>query len=209
MNNLNEIINNKVSNIGSLCLYLRKREELLNELNNNFPLELQQKLTLSQKIWCYRKNDQCVYCRCGKLKKWLDNKRGWRITCGDNNCVTITRKETNVKVYGCDNPIKNKDIREKIYNTNIEKYGYKSPAKNEKIKEKISNKWNDKTSEEKKEIQEKRNSTWENKTHEEKEDVVKKRKETIKNLSENEKSDTNMFEQIWFRICHWIGFSSK
>ena len=34
------------------------------------------------------------------------------------------------KKYGCDYPIQNLDIREKIKNTNIEKYGVDNPMKN-------------------------------------------------------------------------------
>ena len=45
-------------------------------------------------------------------------------------------KETCIKKYGVDNPIKLPEIREKIKQTNLEKYGYENPMSSDEIKEK-------------------------------------------------------------------------
>lgn len=52
----------------------------------------------------------------------------------------LKRKNTNIEKYGCENPLSNKEVREKISKTTIEKYGMKvSPKSLAKIKERASN----------------------------------------------------------------------
>jgi hypothetical protein len=47
--------------------------------------------------------------------------------------------ETNIKKYGVENPLQNKEIMNNMKNTNIKKYGVENPFQNDKIKNKIKN----------------------------------------------------------------------
>lgn len=45
---------------------------------------------------------------------------------GCRNCSRIKYRETNMKKYGVDNPMKMDEIKNKTFNTNMKKYGVKS-----------------------------------------------------------------------------------
>lgn len=185
---LKNIINDKKKNIGSLCLYLKKRPELIEELNS----ELNEKLinlTLPQKIWCFLNNSHNVFCNCGELKKWKDSKTGWRETCGNKMCIVEKRKKTNINIYGIDNPMKNNEIKNKTRETNIIKYGFNVPSKNNEIKNKISNVLNNRSDEDKESTKIKKIKNWNNKSFDEKENILIKRKKTNSSKSEKELDD--------------------
>ena len=139
---LKEIINSKKDNIGSLCLYLMKRPNLLNELDNY--ILINKKLTLSQKIYIYM-NGVNIKCDCGKLKKWKSFKYGWYKTCGTKECIRKCTKLTNIENFGEDNPMKNEIIKNKSQKTTYDRYGFTSATKNYIIREKIKNKLNNRT----------------------------------------------------------------
>lgn len=75
-------------------------------------------------------------CKCGNINisRFCDfkNKNSRCRECGKDS-----RKETNMKRYGADCPLQNKEIQEKIKETNMERYGCENPFQNEAIKEKI------------------------------------------------------------------------
>jgi len=181
--NLKEIINDKKNNIGSLCLYLSKRPLLIEELNN---FTQQNNLSLSQKIYNYINDDVNIKCECGELKKWRSFKYGWTKTCGSKKCIKNSTIETNMKIYGTDNPMKNLEIKEKSQQKIFEKYGVTSAAKNDEIKEKIRNKLNNKTIEEKRLTIKKREDSWIKKNSEEKNKIKAKTAKTNANKSNEE-----------------------
>ena len=51
-------------------------------------------------------------------------------------CEDCYREKQSLDKYGCINPMRSKEIRNKIEKTNIEKYGFKCPLQNEEIQEK-------------------------------------------------------------------------
>ena len=59
-----------------------------------------------------------------------------------NECSVCNGKikstNTNIKKYGVENPLQNKDIKNKMKKTNLEKYGVENPFQNEDIKNKIT-----------------------------------------------------------------------
>ena len=197
---LYDIINNKKNNIGSLCSYIKNHDNLLNELE----LKINDiNLILPQKIWFYYNNIDISYqyCQCGKQKVWLGFKHGWRKTCGNKECIDKQRKTTNLKKYGVDNPLKNKNIRDKIKITLLDKYGVNYPIQSISIMNKIKktihdkygvyhpmqsdiiklknlNTWNNKTDDDLLKIKEKKISTWNNKTEIIKKEIDNKRKTT-------------------------------
>ena len=183
--NLNDIINDKKNNIGSLCLYLNKRPELLKELNDFVNLEI----SLVQKIWIFVNKREDIYCDCGILKKWKSFKDGWRVTCGNNDCIINHRKKINIEKYGFDNPMKNNDVKNKVIKTNIEKYGFKTPAENDIIKSKMSNSLKSRSQEDKTKTKTKLKETWNNKTEEEIEVIKNKKRFTNDKKEEKEKED--------------------
>lgn len=186
MEELDYIIDNKRANIGSLCLYLNKNPELLKELNDYIDLSI----PLVQKIWIYYNKNKDIYCSCGKLKKWKSFKDGWRSTCGDNKCIIEHRKNTNMKLYGFENPMMNIEIKNKVFETNIKKYGFKSPAKNKDIKLKMSKTLENRNEYDKNQTKLKLKKTWENKTEDEIQIIKNKRKFTSENKSELDKEET-------------------
>jgi hypothetical protein len=64
---------------------------------------------------------------------------GFCMSCSKLNRIVKT-KETFLLNYGCDNPNKIQEIRDKIYNTNLKKYGHIYLFKSEEVKNKIKTK---------------------------------------------------------------------
>jgi hypothetical protein len=180
---LEEIIDEKKHNIGSLCLFLNKRPKLIKELNDF----VKEDLTLPQKIYIYINNDFNIKCDCGKTKKWKSFKYGWYKTCGDKKCIKKSTIKTNIENYGFNNPMKNKEILKKSQQKIFEIYGVTSAAKNDIIKEKISNKLNSRTKKDKLKTIKKRNEIWNNKSNEEKNNIKKKTANTNLNKTNEEK----------------------
>ena len=189
---LHEIIRDKINNIGSLCLFINKRKDLLDEINNKIQIDI----SLVQKIWCYINGIENIYCDCGKIKKWKSFKDGWRITCGDKNCIINHRKNTNIKIYGVENPMKNEKIKNKAIETNIKKYGFNSPTKNDNIKLKISKSLKNRSVEDKKLTTLKLKETWNKKTNDEIDIIKNKIKYTKDNKNEIEKENTKNKRKI-------------
>ena len=65
---------------------------LLNKLNDVVKLEI----PLVQKIWIFVNKSEDIYCDCGKLKKWKSFKDGWRVTCGEDECIKNHRNTITV-----------------------------------------------------------------------------------------------------------------
>ena len=163
-----ELINsNKKSN--GFSKLLKNNKDLYNELIKSTvlldsyykdPSELQRLRFLF--------NEKCInYCNCGKPRGWRNFYRGYNKTCGSNNCIKESNKESSKKYYqdnfgvdhlfqldsfkekfkesslekyGVDNPGKSKDIIEKIKKTNLDRYGETSWIKIDKNKKKIAEK---------------------------------------------------------------------
>ena len=167
---LKKAIEEKCGNIGALTSYISHREEMLNELKSFFNTDFE--YSIPEMIKSYQLNDFTdKKCICGKKLKWKDFQDGWRISCGDKICITSIRKNSNIEKYGVDNPMKNKNIKDKVIktlterygvdnpmksdiiiervkNTNLERYGVENPMKNDDIKNKVRESWNSKTEEE-------------------------------------------------------------
>ena len=65
---------------------------------------------------------------------------GYGTYCSQKCTSQATRsivKETNLKKYGVEYPLQNKEILEKVVNTNLKKYGVRSPLSNCNVREKI------------------------------------------------------------------------
>lgn len=53
-------------------------------------------------------------------------------------CTKCTRKNTNIKKFGCENPFQSKEIKEKIKNTTLERYGVTNVNKLKIVRDKIN-----------------------------------------------------------------------
>lgn len=53
-------------------------------------------------------------------------------------CEDCYRCEKSMKLYGVDNPMKSKELLDKVAKTNFERYGYRSPLQNNKVKHKAN-----------------------------------------------------------------------
>jgi len=70
------------------------------------------------------------------LNKYTENKnRGGYYGC--KKCSRLKFKETNMKIYGVDNPMKLETIKEKVEKTNMKRYNVKTTLLEPKTKEKI------------------------------------------------------------------------
>jgi len=83
---------------------------------------------------------------CGNTKKlkyfvYFKNVNKHGIYTCSQKCCQIKVNKTNKEKYGCDRPIQNKHIREKLEKTNIIKYGYSVCSRNEEIIDKIKDKY--------------------------------------------------------------------
>ena len=96
-----------------------------------------------QKVYYYFNNLSAVpKCYCGNNVKFKNGVDGWLVFCSkkcqaNSDDIKQKRIKTNIKKFGCENPMQNKDIQ-KIYISNIlEKYGVDNISKLDSIKEKI------------------------------------------------------------------------
>ena len=82
---------------------------------------------------------KCVVC--GKELEASKARRGIRccsIKCGNNDPYSMEkRKATNIKKYGCDNPLSNKLVREKIKKTMVDRYGVENALESKKFLDKM------------------------------------------------------------------------
>lgn len=155
----NLIIEKSTNNIGAFSSYIKKNKEMMEYINQNIPSECIE-LKTSEKLWYYiNEIDNIQLCICGNTKKYIGLKNGYYVTCGSKECSMESRKNTNIKKYGFENPMKNKDvvnkgkqtvlenwdnkhymynndIKNKIKKTNISKYGVEYPIQNEDILQK-------------------------------------------------------------------------
>ena len=96
-----------------------------------------------QKVYYYfNKLSEIPKCYCGNDVKFKNGIDGWLIYCSkkcqaNSDDTKQKRIKTNIKKFGCENPMQNKDIQ-KIFKSNVlEKYGVDNISKLDSIKEKV------------------------------------------------------------------------
>jgi len=85
------------------------------------------------------KEEICLNPNCSNITNFININKGYRKYCSYKCSILCTREErknTCIKKYGVDNPLKNKDMQKKRRETLIKKYGVDNPLKNKSIKEK-------------------------------------------------------------------------
>lgn len=134
--NLLEYVNIK----GSTCLRFHSLYNKLLISTSFLPLGAK----TARRLWHIRNDIDvipiCPICKIGP-RKWLytEYQTHCSARCGANNEHTkITRKNSNIKKYGVDNPRKSPTIKQNIQNTWLEKYGVDNPNKHPDVREKIS-----------------------------------------------------------------------
>lgn len=75
--------------------------------------------------------------KCSNKSEITNNKRRLNYTDDFKRRITENREKTLISRYGVDNPMKIKEVRNKLVETNVEKYGVNCVFKSEEIKEKI------------------------------------------------------------------------
>lgn len=194
------------TNIGALSGFLRSKRniEYYNYLINNINVDYEKyDLTISQMVY-YLLNDisEPLVCICGKHRKFIGYKNGYRESCGDKECYVKKREETCLKKYGVRNPQMNEDIvsktqktvleryngkhfmydenvRQKFNTTMKERYGTEWAMQNDDIKDKSFESWSNKSEEELEHIKQKRIDTFKNKTDEDRMQIQEKKVQTI------------------------------
>jgi hypothetical protein len=80
---------------------------------------------------------------CGNLydtqwRKYLKiENKGDKHCCGLKECISKKRKETSLKQWGVDNPMKSSKVKEKLENSILEKWGVNHYSKTDEFKDKI------------------------------------------------------------------------
>ena len=128
--------------------WLNKHPEIKEYLNNRYKDSLSRQETLYRILCNIEKRPTCVIC--GKPvvfeagHRFNRNRNGWPflLHCSPkcqrlNTDVTLKRKNTCIKKYGVDNPIKSEDIQKQISKTNLKRYGSENVFASQKIKDKI------------------------------------------------------------------------
>lgn len=122
-----EQLKNAGSNIGN---FLNKRNHVeLRDKIFSFTKFLPESAFVIQRVWHVINNIndtvKCEMCTTG-ITKWSHNSKSYRHFC----CIKCSRKQstktakiTFIKNYGVDNPLKNKEIKERVSATMQEKYG--------------------------------------------------------------------------------------
>lgn len=179
---IDDVVNEKKGNIGSLTSFIRKREYLLKELTDRF--NYVHSYTIPEMCRCVVYNDYSKrLCSCGSFLKWQDFANGWRQSCGKRECFDKVRINTYIDRYGFDNPRKNKDVIEKGKET----YHKKSDKEKKAIRDKILITVNNKSDEEKQTIIDRRLNAFNAKSDEEKQAIIDKRANTVNSKSDEEK----------------------
>ena len=216
-----EYFTNRLNNIGALGWFLEKdvNKEYLDFINSNIDVRC---LTLPvvQRLWHYLNNAEPQLCICGEFKGYISYKKGYRKTCCNEECYKSSRKEANLEKYGVENPMQNKEIRDKGINTLNEKYGVtnpmlveevrnkqrqtmmknhgvKSPLQNKEILEKAIESFRNNPNHDK--IVEDRRTVLINKPDEEKDEIYKKVKQTL----------IDNFGSYEAAICHRVEETKK
>ena len=88
-----------------------------------------------------KKSNEELCSNCNGLTNFKSIREGYFKYCSlkcssSSSSVKEKIKKTNIKKYGVDNPLKNKDIRKKMKQTNIKKYGVENVSQNIFVKKK-------------------------------------------------------------------------
>ena len=83
-----------------------------------------------------QRNDGITSCQTCGVELSQEKIRHQSKTCS-KECSLIYQKQNMIKIYGCDNPMKNPEIQAKAQATNLIKYGGKSPAASKEVIEKM------------------------------------------------------------------------
>ena len=127
---IDDVVNEKKGNIGSLTSFIRKREYLLKELTDRF--NYVHSYTIPEMCRCVVYNDYSKrLCSCGSFLKWQDFANGWRATCGNKKCVFELRELLCLEKYGVSNPMQNKEVMAKYSSLHYKRKTYILPSKKE------------------------------------------------------------------------------
>jgi hypothetical protein len=181
-------------NIGSLCIFLKNpsNNKYLDILNNKIPKEVVD-FQISEKIYYYVNGlSELQLCDCGKCKKFIGFKNGYRPTCGDKDCYVKKRKQTCIDKFGVDNPKKSTQVIEKEKLNIKNKWGdhfMKSKVVQDKFKNTMISNWGVEWSQQSDVIKEKSKITWQN--NQEKQSIIELRRQSLINKSQEEKDVIN------------------
>lgn len=101
--------------------------------------QLYNDITWKEKFYLYYNNIIIPKCHCGNNLKFISIKNGYRKYCSkkclsNDPVIKEKRKITCIEKYGCDNPMKNNEVRSRFNDSIYEKYGVKNISKLEFIK---------------------------------------------------------------------------
>jgi len=140
-------INSKISHAS---MYINKKKIKIKNvilIMTSFLDSHSNNISLSERFYYIQNNiKSVVLCKnCQKKKPVFQSlTTGYREFCSAKCSNSFDEKKskavnTNLKKYGHINPMRNKNIKEKLKKTNLERFGVTAPAKNHKIMEKIKN----------------------------------------------------------------------
>jgi hypothetical protein len=194
-NFMKELIMKMSNNIGSLSLFLNnpKNIDYLNYLNDNVPVEIFN-FKISEKVYYLLNNiDELLICSCGKHRKFIGLKNGYRSTCGDVSCFVEKRRISCLENWGVDNPMRSKEILEKQKLNIKEKWGLEHYMLDESVQNKFKKtmleKWNVEWPQQSSEIRKKSALTWN--LNPDRNDIIEKRRLKLINKSDLEKDIIN------------------
>ena len=93
--------------------------------------------------WYYHNLTEYPTCPiCGKPVKFINLKEGYRGYCsvkcmGGSKEIKEKKKNTTLKHYGVENPMKSDKVKDKMKSNNLEKYGVENPFQLDSVKEQI------------------------------------------------------------------------
>ena len=115
--------------------------EYVNNIYKSEPTKWVEKL-----YWYFHNINKHPKCPiCGNPVEFITFKNGYKIYCSvecmhkDYENIKKRTAETNLKKYGAENPMKLKEVRDKIKATNLKKYGAENPMSSDIVKNKIKN----------------------------------------------------------------------
>ena len=117
---------------------MKYNQELLNDFCINNDLTLLEDYTIINRDIIIKGNCKNITCNkiFNKTFRSLIQTQNFCNKCSVRN-GKIKSTATNIKKYGVEHPLQNKDIKNKIKITNLQKYGVENPAQNEYFKNKM------------------------------------------------------------------------
>lgn len=122
-------------------------KKLIKEYGDKLDIKIDEKLEIPVELLPngsgHKVDVKCNYCNITYQTEWRKyiniKEQKSKTCCGSKKCLSEKKRETNIKKWGVDNPMKNNKVKEKFKKSIKNKFGVEHYSKTDEYKEKIKN----------------------------------------------------------------------